>query len=236
MNDRGIRMIDPKCSDAIEPILELLEGKWTLLILRGLFNGLKRFGELRRALDPISPKTLTDRLRLLEEKGIVTRKLFSEVPLHVEYELTERGQGLQPIFAAMRAWAGPVSDEETSGWIRREMAKAYANADAGRRPENEPDQALAEAPILLGREEGSHELKHFVDGHPVEAGAWIEAKFGEGWIRGRYEWSLGKDTLIQIHSADGEVVYIREGHPVRLKLGRILGAESAMLSKKEVGA
>ncbi len=98
-------MIDSTCPDSIEPVLEMLEGKWTLLILRDLFNGIKRFGEMRRSLHPISPKTLTDRLRMLEEQGIVTRTIFSEVPLHVEYELTVRGQRLQPIFAAMRTWA-----------------------------------------------------------------------------------------------------------------------------------
>ncbi|AIQ14282.1 winged helix-turn-helix transcriptional regulator [Paenibacillus durus] len=98
-------MIDPECPDAIKPVLEILDGKWTLLLLRDLFNGIKRFGELRRSLHPISPKTLTDRLRLLEEQGIVTRTLYPGVPLHVEYELTERGQRLQPIFAAIREWA-----------------------------------------------------------------------------------------------------------------------------------
>ena len=97
-------MIDPECSGSIEPLLEMLEGKWTLQLLRELFNGVKRFGELRRALHPISPKTLTDRLRLLEEQGIVTRTIYSEVPLHVEYQLTERGHRLQPIFAAIRMW------------------------------------------------------------------------------------------------------------------------------------
>jgi len=102
-------MIDAACSDSIEPILEILEGKWTLLLLRELFSGVKRFGELRRSLDPISPKTLTDRLRMLEEQGILTRTLFTEVPLHVEYELTERGRRLQPIFAAMKAWLEPGS-------------------------------------------------------------------------------------------------------------------------------
>src|SRR6266702_888386 len=97
-------MIDPGCPDSIEPILEILEGKWTLLLLHDLFNGIKRFGELRRSLHPISPKTMTDRLRLLEEQGIVTRTIYSEVPLHVEYQLTERGQRLQPIFAARWVW------------------------------------------------------------------------------------------------------------------------------------
>jgi DNA-binding HxlR family transcriptional regulator len=102
-------MIDPACPDALKPILEILDGKWTLLLLRDLFNGLKRFGELRRSLHPISPKTLTDRLRLLEEQGIVTRTIYPGVPLHVEYELTERGQRLQPIFAAMREWVDTAS-------------------------------------------------------------------------------------------------------------------------------
>src|SRR5216684_4512365 len=104
MNREETPMIDPSCSGSIEPILEILEGKWTLLLLRDLFNGVKRFGELRRSLHPISPKTLTDRLRMLEEQGIVIRTIYSEVPLHVEYQLTERGQRLQPIFAAMWVW------------------------------------------------------------------------------------------------------------------------------------
>ncbi len=97
-------MTDPTCPGSIERLLEILEGKWTLLLLRHLFNGVKRFGELRRSLYPISPKTLTDRLRLLEERGIVMRTIYSEVPLHVEYQLTERGRRLEPIFVAMSVW------------------------------------------------------------------------------------------------------------------------------------
>lgn len=104
-------MINSTCSGSIEPLLEILDSKWTLPVLRELFNGVKRFGEFRRVLHPISPKTLTDRLRLLEENGIVTRTIFSEVPLHVEYELTERGKLLQPIFIAMNIWA---QSEETA--------------------------------------------------------------------------------------------------------------------------
>ncbi|MEV5027964.1 winged helix-turn-helix transcriptional regulator [Paenibacillus sp. LPE1-1-1.1] len=97
-------MLDRSCIEAIDPLLEILDGKWTLPLLLELFVGTKRFGELRRRLNPISPKTLTDRLRVLEEKGIVTRTLYPGVPLHVEYELTERGRNLQPIFAAMWEW------------------------------------------------------------------------------------------------------------------------------------
>ncbi|MCD9025072.1 winged helix-turn-helix transcriptional regulator [Cohnella silvisoli] len=109
-------MISPGCPGAIEPILTILDGKWNLLLLRELFNGTKRFGELRRSLHPISPKTLTDRLRMLEEQEIVTRTLYPGVPLHVEYELTERGQRLQPIFAAMWMWVqeyGACPQKET---------------------------------------------------------------------------------------------------------------------------
>ena len=97
-------MTDSICPGSIERLLEILEGKWTLLLLRHLFNGVKRFGALRRALHPISPKTLTERLRLLEERGIVTRTIYSEVPLHVEYQLTDRGRRLEPIFIAMGVW------------------------------------------------------------------------------------------------------------------------------------
>ncbi|GMK49074.1 hypothetical protein PghCCS26_62040 [Paenibacillus glycanilyticus] len=97
-------MMDQSCPGVVEPILEILDGKWTLLLLFELINGTRRFGELRRKLQPISPKTLTDRLRLLEEKGLVTRTLYPGVPLHVEYELTESGKALQPIFAAMWTW------------------------------------------------------------------------------------------------------------------------------------
>ncbi|MBW5446138.1 transcriptional regulator [Cohnella sp. CFH 77786] len=108
-------MMDRSCPGTVEPILEILDSKWTLILLFELFNGTRRFGELRRKLQPISPKTLTDRLRLLEERGIVTRTLYPGVPLHVEYELTECGKGLQPIFAAMWTWT-----QEYGAYLRKE--------------------------------------------------------------------------------------------------------------------
>ncbi|MFC4810131.1 winged helix-turn-helix transcriptional regulator [Paenibacillus sp. GCM10023250] len=108
-------MIDRSCPGVVEPILELLDGKWTLLLLFELLNGTKRFGELRRKLQPISPKTLTDRLRLLEEKGLVTRTLYPGVPLHVEYEFTESGKALQSIFEAMWNWT-----QEHGAHLKRE--------------------------------------------------------------------------------------------------------------------
>ncbi len=89
----------------IEKAVSILEGKWTLLILRELFTGMKRFGELRSELDGISPKTLTERLRILEAQGIVQRTIYPEVPPRVEYALTEYGETLRPVIDALRAWA-----------------------------------------------------------------------------------------------------------------------------------
>jgi DNA-binding HxlR family transcriptional regulator len=91
-----------ECS--IEKALEVLNGKWTFLILRDLFEGTRRFGELRKSLSGISPKTLTERLKDLEEKGILIRKAYATIPPTVEYTLTEKGQSLKPIIKAMKLW------------------------------------------------------------------------------------------------------------------------------------
>ncbi|MFL5805523.1 MAG: winged helix-turn-helix transcriptional regulator [Roseiflexaceae bacterium] len=95
-------MGQPGCP--IERAADVLSGKWTLLILRELFTGTQRFGTLRAALPGISPKTLTERLRILEEQGILRRTIYPEIPPRVEYTLTDLGQTLAPIIAAMRAW------------------------------------------------------------------------------------------------------------------------------------
>ncbi len=94
----------------IEKAVSILEGKWTLLILRELFTGMKRFGELRSELEGISPKTLTERLRILEEHGIVRRTIYPEVPPRVEYSLTEYGETLRPVIDALRAWGEQIPD------------------------------------------------------------------------------------------------------------------------------
>ncbi len=88
----------------VEHTANVIGGKWTLLILRDLLDGTKRFGELRASLSGISPKTLSERLRILEQEGIVVRKIYPEVPPRVEYSLTKHGQTLEPIFEAMREW------------------------------------------------------------------------------------------------------------------------------------
>ena len=79
-------------------------GKWTLLLVRELADGRSRFCELERALSGISPRTLSLRLRALEEEGIVERQEFGEVPPRVEYALTEKGRALLPIIDDMREY------------------------------------------------------------------------------------------------------------------------------------
>lgn len=88
----------------IERAVTVLDGKWTLLILRELFTGTKRFGELRAVLHGISPKTLTERLRTMEEQGIIQRTIYPEIPPRVEYSLTAYGETLRPVIDALKAW------------------------------------------------------------------------------------------------------------------------------------
>jgi DNA-binding HxlR family transcriptional regulator len=88
----------------IERALLVLDGKWSTLIIRELLGGPKRFGELRTALEIGSPKTLTERLRILEYQGVLTRTVYAEVPPRVVYELTERGRSFRTVLEAMAAW------------------------------------------------------------------------------------------------------------------------------------
>jgi DNA-binding HxlR family transcriptional regulator len=83
---------------------EVVCGKWTLLLIKELSEGQSRFCELERALEGISPRTLSLRLRALEEQGIVARTTFPEVPPRVEYSLTDKGVALIPLIDSMRAY------------------------------------------------------------------------------------------------------------------------------------
>jgi DNA-binding HxlR family transcriptional regulator len=83
---------------------EIISGKWTLLLIRDLAEGSQRFCELERSLDGISPRTLSLRLRALEDNGIVERRTYPEVPPRVEYALTEKGRALVPLIEDMRAY------------------------------------------------------------------------------------------------------------------------------------
>ena len=83
---------------------EIVCGKWTLLVIRDLADGRSRFCELERSLAGISPRTLSLRLRSLEEEGMVERQTFPEVPPRVEYVLTEKGRALVPLIEDMRSY------------------------------------------------------------------------------------------------------------------------------------
>ncbi len=96
-----VRMLD---SCPVAKTAKVIGGKWTLLIIRDLANGTKRFNELERSLQGISPKTLSERLRSLEHGGMITRETFAEVPPRVEYSLTDMGQELIPIIDSMRGY------------------------------------------------------------------------------------------------------------------------------------
>ena len=89
----------PVCATA-----DIVCGKWTLLLVRDLSEGRSRFCELERSLAGISPRTLSLRLRALEEEGIVARQTYPEVPPRVEYALTEKGRALVPIIESMRVY------------------------------------------------------------------------------------------------------------------------------------
>lgn len=92
----------PECP--VATTVQLIGSKWKLLILRNLLVRPWRFNELKRNLDGISQKVLTDSLRALESDGIVIRTVFPEVPPRVEYSLSETGETLRPVLKSMEVW------------------------------------------------------------------------------------------------------------------------------------
>ncbi len=92
----------PACP--VETTLTIISDKWKVLILRDLMTGTKRFGELKKSIGNVSQKVLTSQLRQMEESGVVSRKIYPEVPPRVEYSLTDLGRSLKPILDAMQNW------------------------------------------------------------------------------------------------------------------------------------
>lgn len=88
----------------VETTLDVIGGRWKVLILQELFKGVRRFGELHRLLKGITQKMLTQQLRELERDGIIHREVYPEIPPKVEYSLTPLGKTLQPILDAMHQW------------------------------------------------------------------------------------------------------------------------------------
>lgn len=92
----------PTCP--VATTVQLIGSKWKLLIMRNLLKRPWRFNKLRRDLDGISQKVLTDSLRSMEEDGIITRTVYPEVPPRVEYALSDLGESMRPIIQAMEQW------------------------------------------------------------------------------------------------------------------------------------
>ena len=88
----------------VETTLALISNRWKVLILRDLFTGTKRFGELKRSIGHVSQKVLTAQLRDMEAKGLIHRKVYAQVPPRVEYQLTELGCSLKPVLDALSSW------------------------------------------------------------------------------------------------------------------------------------
>jgi DNA-binding HxlR family transcriptional regulator len=95
-----------------EITLAVIGGRWKVLILYELFQGVKRFSELQRALPGITQKMLTQQLREMERDGIVQRTVYPQVPPRVEYKLTPRGETLKPVVGAMCRWGAKQSGQE----------------------------------------------------------------------------------------------------------------------------
>lgn len=98
----------PECP--VATTVQLIGSKWKLLILRNLLARPWRFNELKKDLEGISQKVLTDSLRSMEEDGIIIRTVYAEVPPRVEYALTELGRSLRPILMAMQEWGTLYKD------------------------------------------------------------------------------------------------------------------------------
>jgi DNA-binding HxlR family transcriptional regulator len=110
-----------------EVTLAVIGGRWKVLILFQLFQGVKRFSELFRALDGITQKMLTQQLREMERDGIVQRTVYPQVPPKVEYRLTPLGETLKPVVGAMCRWGLRQSGREPC--LDKEQGKRCAKVD-----------------------------------------------------------------------------------------------------------
>jgi DNA-binding HxlR family transcriptional regulator len=103
----------------VEATLSLIGGKWKGVVLWNLLQGTLRFGEIRRRLSNVTQRTLTNQLRELEKDGFLIRTVYAEIPPKVEYSLSERGQSLEPVILALKAWGeGNVTGVVAAGECR----------------------------------------------------------------------------------------------------------------------
>jgi len=101
MNDNQREII---CECPVMKCMEVLGGKWKTVIIYLISIGVNRFGKLQRSCKGISKQMLTKQLRELEKDGIISRKIYAEVPPRVEYSITPRGETLFPILKSMQEW------------------------------------------------------------------------------------------------------------------------------------
>lgn len=102
----------PACP--VEITMGLIGDKWKVLIIRDLLTGTKRFGELKKSLNCITQKVLTNNLRQMEASGLIERKVYAEVPPKVEYSLTDTGISLKPILDSMVTWGNEYREKKIS--------------------------------------------------------------------------------------------------------------------------
>lgn len=94
----------PDESDPLATTMALIGDRWTMLVVRELIRGSRKFKELSKAVAGIPPKVLSDRLKRLEAEGLVKRVIYSHYPLRAEYHLTKRGQSLSTVMDAITSW------------------------------------------------------------------------------------------------------------------------------------
>jgi DNA-binding HxlR family transcriptional regulator len=102
MSDKNLKKSEEKC--ALQEILDVIGGKWSMSIIYALFTGKKRFSELERLIPGINTRMLVKELKNMEVNGIVTRQVFATVPPTVEYTLTVKGEKLEPIINELYKW------------------------------------------------------------------------------------------------------------------------------------
>lgn len=102
MNEKKIKKSENRC--ALQEILDVIGGKWSMSIIYALFQGTKRFSELERLIPGINTRMLVKELKNMESNGIVVRKVYATVPPTVEYTLTIKGEKLEPIINELYKW------------------------------------------------------------------------------------------------------------------------------------
>lgn len=107
--------VPPELACPIAPVVDVVFSRWTTPILWTLNEfGRQRFGELAARITTITPKVLTQRLRQLERDGLVMRNYYAEMPPRVEYEISELGRSLGPLFASLSEWSVNLAKVESA--------------------------------------------------------------------------------------------------------------------------